>query len=169
MVKVFNPVFTINVASKPKVRKENKESSNTISRKCYAVVKKVDNIYKAIVNIDEKYIPIVEGDEFSNSILTLDFTEDSLSLKDKTHVFMKERDAKGKIICVIRTTEQCHYSPGFDTQYDAVTDNLLIAGHIIRRNGKMYFKYEDLVKYNYLAEHKICDVKVDNSKPLFNK
>ena len=60
-------------------------------------------------------------------------------------------------------------SPGLSTQYNTVHENLLLAGHIIRKNGKMYFEYEDLVAYHYLAESRICDVKVDNTKPLFNK
>ena len=60
-------------------------------------------------------------------------------------------------------------SPGLPTQYNVIHENLLLAGHIIRKNGKMYFEYEDLVAYHYLSESRICDVKVDNTKPLFNK
>lgn len=167
MVKVFNPTFTINIASKSK-RKITK-SINSISRKCYAVVVKDNNEYKAVVNIDEKYIPIVEGDEFSNSKLILPFTEESLDLKDKTHVFLKNKDKLGKNVVVIRNERDCHFSPGLPTQYDAVKENILIAGHIVRKNGKMYFNYEDLVKYYYLSEFKLCDVKIDNDKPLFSK
>ena len=63
-----------------------------------------------------------------------------------------------KIIYIMKTDE-----------YDALKENLLIAGHIIRKNGKMYFDYEDLVKYHYLAKSKLCDVKVDDTKPLFSK
>lgn len=168
MVKVFVPTFTINVASKPKV-KNNDTSFNKYSRKCYAVVIKVDNEFRAVVNIDGTYDSVIEGDQFSNSRLTLPFTEESLDLKDKTHVFLKNVDKLGKQPVVIRTENHCHYHPGLSTQYDAVKENLLIAGHIIRKNGKMYFDYEDLVKYHYLSKFKLCDVKVDNNKPLFNK
>lgn len=168
MVKVFVPTFTINVASKPKV-KNNDTSFNKYSRKCYAVVIKVDNEFRAVVNIDGTYDSVIEGDQFSNSRLTLLFTEESLDLKDKTHVFLKNVDKLGKQPVVIRTENHCHYHPGLSTQYDAVKENLLIAGHIIRKNGKMYFDYEDLVKYHYLSKFKLCDVKVDNNKPLFNK
>lgn len=169
MVKVFMPAFTINVVSKPKVKKNNDISSNKCSRKCYAVVVKIDNEFKAVVNIDGNYDSIIEGDQFSNSRLTLSFTEESLNLKDKTHVFLKNVDKSGKQPVVIRTTEHCHYYPGLPTQYDAVKENLLIAGHVIRKNGKMYFDYEDLVKYHYLSKFKICNVKVDDNKPLFSK
>ena len=168
MVKVLFPTFTINVASKPKI-KNNDESFNKCSRKCYAVVVKIDGEFKAVVNIDGNYDSVIEGDQFSNSRLTLPFTEESLDLKDKTHVFLKKVDKSGKQPVVIRTGDQCHYHPGLPTQYDAVKENLLIAGHVIRKNGKMYFDYEDLVKYHYLSKFKLCDVKVDDNKPLFSK
>ena len=169
MVKVFVPTFTINVASKPKVKKNNDISSNKCSRKCYAVVVKIDNEFKAVVNIYGNYDSVIDGDQFSNSRLILPFTEESLDLKDKTHVFLKNVDKSGRKPIVIRTEEHCHYHPGLPTQYDAVKENLLIAGHIIRKNGKMYFDYENLVKYHYLAKFKLCDVKVDDNKPLFSK
>ena len=169
MVKVFVPTFTINVASKPKVKKNNDISSNKCSRKCYAVVVKIDNEFKAVVNIDGNYNSVIEGDQFSNSRLTLPFTEESLDLRDKTHVFLKNVDKSGRKPIVIRTEEHFHYLPVLSTQYDAVKENLLIAGHIIRKNGKMYFDYENLVKYHYLAKFKLCDVKIDNNKPLFSK
>lgn len=168
MMKVFNPTFTVNVVSKPKIKNNNK-CSNKRSRKCYAIVIKVDNEFKAVVNIDGNYDSIIEGDQFSNSRLTLPFTEESLDLKDKTHVFLKKVDKLGKHTVIIRTEKQCHWFPGLPTQYDAIKENLLIAGHIVSKNGKMYFDYEDLVKYHYLAESKICDIKIDEDKPLFNK
>ena len=163
------PTFTINVVSKPKIKNNNDISSNKCSRKCYAVVVKIDNEFKAVVNIDGNYDSVIEGDQFSNSKLTLPFTEESLELKGKTHVFLKDVDETGKQPVVIRTESQCHLHPGLPTQYDAVKENLLIAGHIIRKNGKMYFDYEDLVKYHYLAKFKLCDVKVDDNKSLFSK
>lgn len=168
MVKVFTPTFTINVVSKPKIKKHN-TSFNNCSRKCYAVVIKIDNEFKAVVNVDGNYDSVIEGDQFSNSRLTLPFTKESLDLKDKTHVFLKNVDKSGKQPVVIRTEEKCNLYPGLPTQYDAVRENLLIAGHIIRKNGKMYFNYEDLVKYHYLSKSKLCDVKVDDDKPLFSK
>ena len=168
MVKVFTPTFTINVVSKPKITKHN-TSFNNCSRKCYAVVIKIDNEFKAVVNVDGNYDSVIEGDQFSNSRLTLPFTKESLDLKDKTHVFLKNVDKSGKQPVVIRTEEKCNLYPGLPTQYDAVRENLLIAGHIIRENGKMYFNYEDLVKYHYLSKSKLCNVKVDDDKPLFSK
>lgn len=167
MVKVFNPVFTIHLASKPKC--ESKPTGSNISRKCYAVVKVIDGEFKAVINIDKKYIYLKEGDELSNEQLILPFTEKSLDLKGKLYVFLKKKDKYGHPVCIIRNDNISNISPGLSTQYDTIHENLLIAGHIIRKNGKMYFEYEDLVAYHYLAESRICDVKVDNTKPLFNK
>lgn len=167
MVKVFNPVFTINIASKPK--RESKLTDSNISRKCYAVVKEIDGEFKAVVNINKQHIRLKEGDELSNEQLILPFTERSLDSKGKIYVFLKEKDKYGHYICIIRDKMTANLSPGLPTQYNTVHENLLLAGHIIRKNGKMYFEYEDLVAHHYLSESCIYDVKVDNTKPLFNK
>lgn len=167
MVKVFNPVFTINLASKPK--RESKQTGSNISRKCYAVVKEIDGEFKAVININKQHIRLKEGDELSSEQLILPFTERSLDLKGKIYVFLKEKDKYGHYVCVIRDTMSAELHPGLPTQYNTVHENLLLAGHIIRKNGIMYFEYEDLVAYHYLSESRICDVRVDNDKPLFNK
>lgn len=169
MMKLNIPTFTINIASKPKVINESKSRSNAISRKCYAVVKEIEGELKAIINIDKNYICLKEGDEYSNEQIVLPFTEQSLDLKDKTYVFLKEKDKYGHYVCIIRTDINANLYPGLKTQYSAIHDNLLIAGHIIRKNGKMYFEYEDLIANHYLAECRIQSVKIDNTKPLFNK
>lgn len=167
MVKVFNPTFTINLASKPK--KESKQSGTNISRKCYAVVTIIDGEYKAIVNYEKNPIYIYEGGNLSNEQLVLSFTEESLSLKDKQYVWAKQKDNYGHNVCIIRDYMTAHFHPGVDGTYDALRKNLLIAGRIVRKNGKMYFKYEDLIAYHYLSKYKINDVEVDNTKPLFKK
>lgn len=167
MVKVFNPIFTINLANKPK--KKHKPTGNNISRKCYAVVAIIDGEYKAIVNYKKESICICENEDLSNEQLVLPFTEESLSLKDKPYVWAKQKDKYGHNVCIIRDYMTAHLHPGVDGIYDAVRENLLIAGHIVRKNGKMYFEYEDLIAYHYLSEARITDVKIDDNKPLFNK
>lgn len=167
MVKVFNPIFTINIASKPK--KESKPSGTNISRKCYAVVAIIDGEYKAIVNYEKKHIYVYESGDLSNEQLVLPFTEKSLSLKDKLYICAKQKDKYGNNVCILRDYMTAHINPGVDGTYDAVRENLLIAGHIVRKNGKMYFEYEDLIAYHYLSEARITDVKIDNTKPLFKK
>lgn len=170
MVKVFNlQTFSIKLASKPKKETKSTVSRSNISRKCYAVVAIINEEYKAIVNYEKKPIYIHEGGKSSNEQLVLPFTEKSLSLKDKTYVWLKNKDKYGKHVCIIRNHITANLYPGVDTQYDVVRENILIAGYIIRKNGKMYFEYEDLVAYHYLSEHYLCEVKIDNTKPLFNK
>lgn len=170
MVKVLNTkTFSIKLASKPKKETKSTVSGSNISRKCYAIVAIINGEYKAIVNYEKKPIYLYEGGELSNKQLVLPFTEKSLSLKDKIYVWLKHKDKYGKNVCIIRNNITANLHPGVDTQYNAVRENLLLAGHIVRKDGKMYFEYEDLVAYHYLAEHRLCEVKVDNTKPLFNK
>ena len=46
----------------------------------------------------------------------------------------------------------------------------VVIGGEVKSNAKLSFHdYEDLVKYHYLAKFKLCDVKVDDNKPLFSK
>lgn len=154
-MKLNLPSFTINVASKPK--REYKNKDKIISRKCYAVVILIDGELKAAVNYQ------------TNEELILPFTEESLRLKDKEYVFLKKKDKYNHHVCIMRDNLTSSISPGIDDQYDVLHENLLIAGHIIRKNNKMYFEYEDLVKFNHLSDYIINDVRVDESKPLFNK
>lgn len=167
-MKVFNPpVFTINVVSKPKVKSKTK--SNNISRKCFAVVKEIDGEFKAVVNISKNYICIKEGDKLSNEQLILPFTKNSLELKDKSYVFLKNKDEYNHYVCIIRDIKEANLYPGTKDQYDVVKNNILIAGYIVNKNNKMYFEYEDLVSFHYLAEFHISDIKIDDTKPLFTK
>lgn len=167
MIKLYIPTFTIKPASKSK--RESKPTGSNISRKCYAVVKEIDGEFKAVININKQYVRLKEGDELSNEQLILPFTERSLDLKGKIYVFLKEKDKYGHYVCIIRDIMTANLIPGLPIQYNTVHENLLLAGHIIRKNGKMYFEYEDLVAHYYLSESRICDVKVDDTKPLFNK
>ena len=157
MTKIFNPsTFIINIASKPKI---HKPKTTKISRRCYAIVALINGEYKAIVNNSEN-----DSDK-----LILPFTEKSLSLKGKEYVFSKAKDKHGRRVCVIRNYIDANLNPGTDTQYDAVIENLLLIGHIIREDGKMYFNYEELAAYHYKAECHLSETKIDNSKPLFSK
>lgn len=164
-MKLHFPNFSIKIAtSKPKIRTKNK----IISRKCLAVVKRIDGKLKAIINIDNQRIQLKE-DEISNEQLVLPFTESSLDLKDKTHVFLRRKDKHKHYVCIIRSPEEAHISPGLPTQYKTLHENLLIAGHIVDKLGRMYFEYETLVSFNYLSNCTIECVRIDKDKPLFNK
>ncbi len=165
-VKLFTPSFTIKIANKHK--NKLKTDTNKISRKCLAIVVKIDNEFKAIINYEKNHICIKEGDTLSNEQIILPFTEQSFNLKNKIHVWLKEKDKYGYKVRVTRTEHIARLSPGTSTQYDVFKENMLILGYIIRKDGKMYFEYKELVSNNYLSNY-IHDIKIDNSKPLFNK
>lgn len=164
-MKVFVPTFTINIASKPK--KEPKPKGRSISRKCLAVVTKVDGEYKAIINYEKNIVEISENYTLKNEVLIIPFTDKSLSLKDKTYVFLKEKDKYNHIVCIQRDYLTANISPGTKKQYDVLKENILISGYIIKKDNKMYFEYEDLISYHYLSENKLCNIDIDETKPLF--
>lgn len=166
MTKVVFPTFTINCASKTK---KVINHTGTISRKCLAVVTKVDGEFKAIINYDKKNLDITDTFTLKNEVLILPFTENSLSLKDKTCVFLKEKDDTNHYVCVMRDIAKASISPGIKEQYDVFKENFLISGHIVRKDKKMYFDYDDLISYNYLSNFRIKEVDIDMTKPLFNK
>lgn len=168
MIKVFNPLLLkLKVASKYKNRDNVK--SKKVSRRCLAVVQIINNEYRAIININKYHIKLREGNELSNEQLVLPFTKKSLSLYDKTHVWSKTKDKYGHNICVVRNEDKVHFNPGLSTQYDALKENSLISGHIVKINNISYFEYEELVSFNYLSESHLVDVKIDEDKPLFIK
>ena len=156
MINIKYSSFTINVANKAKV--ERKTTKKSISRKCLAKVILDNGEYKAAINWKDL-----------NNILIIPFTNESLSLKGKTNVFSKVKDIHGHNICVIRTSEESNINPGTSTQYSPFRENLLIAGYIIRKDGKMLFDYSDLVAYAHDTEYFVNNIKIDESKPLFNE
>lgn len=152
--------FTINIASKTKHK--SKETFTKISRKCFAVVKEIDNEFKAIITL-------TKDDNLGNEQLVLPFTDKSLDLKDKQYIFLKEKDKYNNYVCIIRDYKIKFLNPGDPNKHTTIHDNLLIAGYIVRKEGKMYFDYEDLIAYNYLSDSHICDIKINDDKPIFIK
>ena len=158
MAKQLVHSFAIKIASPVKAVK-NKSTSGKISRKCLAVVIIEDNVLKARITTS----PVEEQPEY----LVIPFTEDSYDLKGRTHVFLKEKDKYGSI-CIIRDIFEANINPGSLSQYDALKEKLLISGYIIRKEGKLYFKYEELVAFTEKGTY-ITDPKIKYDKPLFNK
>lgn len=166
-MKLFYPSFTINIASKSV--KRSTRSYTKVSRKYLAVVKLVENELKAIINIDKHHIKIKDGDELSNEQLVLPFTEQSFDLKGRQYVWSRIKDKHGHRICIIRNIDYCILHPGLSHQYDTIRENLLIDGYIVRQNKKLYFNFEDVVSFNYLSEYRLKEIRIDETKPLFNK
>lgn len=168
-MKVFNPSFNIVIASKPKRNINPKTKTNKTSRRCLAIVAKINNEFKAIVNYDKDVVDVTDSFTLKNEVLVLPFTERSLSLKDKERVWLKEKDKLGHSVCIIRDCTKTNVNPGIKDQYDVFKEDILIVGRIVKENGIMYFDYEDLISYNYKSENKLINVKIDDSKPLFSK
>lgn len=134
--------FNIKPVSSIKLKQENK-SFKTIGKKCKAVVIEDNGIFKAKLIIS----PVEKEEDELKDIHIIPFTEESFNLKNKTHVFLKEKDEYGHLICIIRDNIEARISPGTNSQYDVLKKGLRIIGHIINKHGKHYFNYEQLESY----------------------
>lgn len=160
MVKLNTHNFTINVASKSKHK--SKETFTKISRKCLAVVKEIDGKFKAIITLNK-------DDKLGTEQLVLPFTDKSLDLKNKQYIFLKEKDKYNNYVCIIRDNKNKHLNSGNPNIHTTIHNNLLIAGYIVRKEGKMYFDYEDLISYHYLSGSRISDIKINDNQSVFIK
>lgn len=166
-IKIFYPSFTINIAKKSVKRKL--DNYVKVSRKCLAVIKIIEDEFKAIINIDNHHIKLHEGDELSNEQLVLPLTEQSFDLKGRQYVWHTRKDKYNNDVCLIRDIDYSLLHPGLSHQYKAIKENLLLSGYIVRKNGRLYFNYEDVISFNYRSNHRTREPKIDESKPLFNK
>lgn len=137
------------------------KSSCKKSRRCLATIVKDNNEFKAAVKLNP-------SNPESNELIIIPLTKESLDLKDKLYVFTIKPDIHNRPACVIRTPLQANIAPGLDTQYTSVKENCVISGYIIVKDGVKYFEYEQLVAFNPKGAF-INPVKIDVSKPLFNK
>ena len=133
--------FAIKLISTTKVKRESK-SFIKVGRKCQAVVILDDKQWKARLTTSP-----VEDERIPDEFLVLPFTDSSLSLKGKTHVFLKEKDKYGHYICVVRDKLTAKLHPGLNIQYNVFHEGLLISGYIVKKKGKHYFEYEELIAF----------------------
>lgn len=139
--------FAIKLVSPSKVKRESK-SFIKVGRKCQAVVILDDKQWKARLTTSP-----VEDERIPDEFLVLPFTDSSLSLKGKTHVFLKEKDKYGHYVCIIRDKLNAELHPGLDVQYNVFHEGLLISGHIVKKEGKHYFEYEELIAFTENGAH----------------
>lgn len=148
MSRIFLREFKLKLA-KP-VKSIVNDKIKRLSKRCLAQIVKVEEVFKAKIKIKE------------NEYLFLPLTENSFNLKGKTHVFSLSKDEYNNKIIFIRTSEKANTSPGLNTQYSALSENIIISGYIIKQNDTKYFDYEDLVAVNENAPH-INIVKLENN------
>ena len=134
--------FTIKPISSIKLKQETK-SFKTVGKKCKAVVIEDNGIFKAKLISS----PVENNENELKDIHIIPFSEESFNLKGKTHVFLKEKDKYGHLICIIRDEIESRISPGTNTQYDVLKKGLRLIGHVVNKHGKHYFNYEELDAY----------------------
>lgn len=139
--------FAIKLVSPSKVKRESK-SFIKVGRKCQAVVILDDKQWKARLTTSP-----VEDERIPDEFLVLPFTDSSLSLKGKIHVFLKEKDKYGHYVCIIRDKLNAELHPGLNVQYNVFHEGLLISGHIVKKEGKHYFEYEELIAFTENGAH----------------
>ena len=148
MAKQFIHSFAIKAVAVNKVKRESKAVTK-VGKKCQAVVIKDNDVLKARLTTS----PVAGSKETLNEFLVLPLTPNSFNLKGKTKVFLKEKDKYGHYVCVIRDELTAKLHLGVDTQFDTLHEGLLISGHVVKKDGKQYFDYEDLVAFTELGAH----------------
>ena len=96
-----------------------------------------EGTYKVSISMD--------NDPVHPDLLILDFTERSYDLTDKTNVFSRTVDSKGRRIRFIRNPMNAKFMPGLPEQYIPFAPNWIVRGYIVRDNGIMKFDFKSLV------------------------
>lgn len=110
-----------------------------VGSKQLAVVIIENGIFKARLTTS----PVEETQEFK----VVDFTPRSLELKGKSCVFYKNKDKYNHNVCYMRDATTSKHNPGTTDQYDVFKENILISGHLYRKDGVLYFDYEKLMAF----------------------
>lgn len=109
-------------------------SNNIVKGK---VFQEKDGTYKVSINMS--------NDSINPDLLVLDFTERSYDLTDKTDVFSRTVDSKGRRTRFIRNTINAKYMPGLPEQYIPFAPNWIVRGYIVKDNGTKKFDFKSLV------------------------
>lgn len=125
-----------------KKRKINPNSDKRLTTKLIRGVcfKDGDNFK---IQIDAKAIKPDIIDKGYPDILVLDFTEESYELKDVISVFDRNPDKNGRYTRYVRNVTNAKFMPGDPDRYVPFCNNWICTGHIIRRNGKMMFNFNE--------------------------
>lgn len=133
--------FTINLAkSKPKPKTTTKKS-----KRMFGVVIDDDGVLKCRIQTN------TEDEDIQYEVLP--FTDMSFDLKNKTHVFLKNRDKYGKRVCILRNKNKAVLYSGQHPEFKVLDKGLLISGYIITIDNKRYFDYDKLVAFHELGAH----------------
>lgn len=141
-----------------KVEKTNKHKSNKISKKTYCVcVEEEVGIFKAYINIPSSL-------EFPDT-LSIPFTKNSYSLKNKTVVFSKNPDKNGRHCVYIRSKTQAYSFPGLEELYTPFRDRYVYSGYIVKNENKQHeFEIIDIIDTYANASNLVPNIRLNNSK-----
>lgn len=150
--------FKINVAKIKDLKK--REVFRKVSRKCLAQITRIGNHW---------FANVLKNDETSNDfVICLRLTDKSLSLKNKQFIFTTYKDEHGHQMCFIRSILEAMISPKALVPYQAVKEGIVIAGYIVREQGKLYFEYTDFVGFTNNPEVYLVKMRINKDKPLMN-
>ena len=103
----------------------------------------IDGEYK--IQLDVKVLKPDIIDKGQPDLLVLGFTEESYELKGVTSVFSRKPDEKGRFTRYIRTESKAKAHPGDPERYVPFCRNWVCSGHIVRRNGKLMFDFNECI------------------------
>lgn len=132
--KVTNVDKAIKDLNRPKVKEEKPK---VIKKNVKAIVVLDDNNFKAKLSPS----PVEDIPDI------IDFTEQSLSLKGKTYVYLKDKDKFGHYQLIIREKLSSIVNPGLNEEFDPFKPNMTIIGNIIKFKNKYYFDYTDIYSF----------------------
>ena len=87
----------------------------------------------------------MQNDETHPDLLILEFTDRSYDLTDKTNVFSRTVDSKGRRTRFIRNPMNAKFMPGLPEQYIPFAPNWIVKGYIVNDNGNKKFDFTGLV------------------------
>lgn len=115
----------------------------------------IDGEYKIRLDVTTLKPNII--DKCQPDILVLDFTEESYDIVGVTTVFNKVPDKNGKYTRYIRNETKAKFHPGDPDRYVPFCRNWVCSGHIVRRNGKLMFDFNECIAPQGYAIAQISD------------
>lgn len=131
------------VPKKRVIREQNKKLTTKLVK---GICIKEGDIYKIKLDITTLKPDIISKGQ--PDILLLEFTEESYDIKNMTSVFSRVPDKNGKYTRYIRSESKAKFHYGSNETYIPFCVNWVCSGHIVRRNGKMMFDFNECISPN---------------------
>ncbi len=96
-------------------------------------------------------------DEGQPDILVLSFTEESYDIVGVSTVFNRVPDKNGRYTRYIRNETKAKFHPGDPSRYVPFCRNWVCSGHIVKRDGKLMFDFNECIAPQGYAVAQISD------------